>query len=122
MEFIRTPLAIVDFLAITVNILLLLLDYTVPENSIRVLRTLRMVWLLRLFRFSGPLQRLAGEICQVKNDVFLLFQVWFVLGVFFSSVIFAAEKDIEETDFKCLFQKIFNIHYKTKSYIFLNLN
>ena len=99
-----------DFLAIAVNILLVLLDYTVAEKSIRMLRTLRMVWLLRLFRFSGPLQRLAGEICQVKNDVFLLFQVWFVLGVFFSSVIFTAEKDVEETNLKCLFQIFLNIY------------
>ena len=108
LKFLRCPFTILDLIPIVVTAVSVLELFVAMNShalvrSLKLVRALRLVWLFKLFRYSEGLQEVARTLWRARADIFLMVQLWFVVGFFFSGLVFLAESEEPDTMFSSMF-------------------
>jgi len=96
-KFIKSPMAIIDLLAILPFYLPFLIPFEL--RYLRVLRLTRTLRILKLNRYSQSLQLLGKILNKKKGELFITIFVTLILIIFASSAMYYIEKDFQPDKF-----------------------
>ncbi len=105
LKYIRSPLAIIDLLAILPSIIIIIAPYTIylagvlDFRMIRLLRTLRLLRVFKITRYSSSLRMIITVFREKGRELGVTIFITFILMVLSSTLMFYVEHEAQEEQF-----------------------
>lgn len=102
-RYILTPLAIIDLISIAPFYFLV---FGWDRRIVMIIRFSRIIWMLKLARYSRAVQMFGRVIRSKKEEFFVAYFILFMLLIFFSSLLFVAEHQAQPDKFASILSSL----------------
>lgn len=104
-RYVKSPLAIIDLLAILPSIIIIIAPYYSPLNNlmdfrfVRLLRTMRLLRIFKITRYSTSLKLIGAVLREKKRDLGVTIFITLMLMVLSSTLMYHVEHDAQQEKF-----------------------